>query len=448
MLNHQSLLPLTLILLSYSPTGLAAPASSLSSASDLPKDLAESSVILLASVNPGVTPSLVSHAVMTDAASDLAVSGVPHTSHTLSTTWSVTTEALFTIEPPTVAPSATLTTTSLSTPSYTQTAPSIPDSNATKDTGTLAIPSSTVMNDLTASTPASRTTLIIPPASRTTLIIPPASRTTLIIPPTAVPVAQDAVSSSSITVSTSHSASYISAQAPASTIITEPNPTSETRGASIGTSKKARHSALIAACLTLATLSTLGVCILPRPTPRPRTYSPLMPLPASLESLRTLPLADSRTSAGSDSGASARAESYATCESRYSAPSARSVVGILTRRSDASTLGSASADSLVPALDLSLRSPSPPSPPGGPRTPETAHVKFALAPAPNVVGAPKDAQGPCALTGAVGEEWNVARAYGARGSAGADSVCLDVNTGMEMETVEVGGRVCVLMQGY
>ncbi|PCH42667.1 hypothetical protein WOLCODRAFT_144166 [Wolfiporia cocos MD-104 SS10] len=149
------------------------------------------------------------------------------------------------------------------------------------------------------------------------------------------------------------------------------------------------------------------------------------------------------SSEGSTSRTSGAAESYKSCESRYSTPS-------VERRSRDGPPGSGSADSMYPSI--SYRSPSPTSPtsPELVQTPEQgAHVSACPV---SPLGS-KDSRvlrhGLCEADDAdAGSEWDVARAYRApHSSLGKDSVISVVVEDMDADVVDVGGRKCLLVQG-
>ncbi|KAH9930107.1 uncharacterized protein B0H18DRAFT_995255 [Fomitopsis serialis] len=146
-----------------------------------------------------------------------------------------------------------------------------------------------------------------------------------------------------------------------------------------------------------------------------------------------------RTSGG---GASFTGASYQSCESHYSVP----------------TVGRQSADvpttpPRVPELDLEGERTAPNSPPSPalPATPQSVHTEPGMPvgcvgskdPHELVRGLRESAESACS-------EWDVARAYGAHSSVGGDSLVSRVDSVLfdgPMESVDVGGKKCVLVQG-
>ncbi|KZT06036.1 uncharacterized protein LAESUDRAFT_726238 [Laetiporus sulphureus 93-53] len=133
------------------------------------------------------------------------------------------------------------------------------------------------------------------------------------------------------------------------------------------------------------------------------------------------------------------AESYKSCESRYSSPS-------LERQSRDGPPDSGSSDS----MHLSPTFHHSPSPPASEliQTPDPG-MGVAFVPLEHVGGkeAHKLVRGrpESDEVDEVGSEWDVAKAYGAHSSVGQESVLSVVVE--NMESVEVGGRKCVLVQG-
>lgn len=131
--------------------------------------------------------------------------------------------------------------------------------------------------------------------------------------------------------------------------------------------------------------------------------------------------------------------SYKSCDSQYSTPS-------MPRRSTnpASRLP-------VPELEVELVMPNSPPSPAFPGTPEAAHIE------PGVpVGYVGSKEPHDLVRGARGSavsaesEWDVAKAYGAHSSIGGDSLLSRVESVLfesPMESVEVGGKTCMLIQG-
>ncbi|KZT73520.1 hypothetical protein DAEQUDRAFT_721579 [Daedalea quercina L-15889] len=147
-----------------------------------------------------------------------------------------------------------------------------------------------------------------------------------------------------------------------------------------------------------------------------------------------------RTSGG---GASFTGDSYKSCESRYSVPS----VG----RQSAGASPASAPLSGVPELEAELVVPNSPPSPALPVTPGCVHSE---------PGVPLGCVGnkePHELVRALREsavsaesEWDVAKAYGAHSSIGGDSLLSRVESVVfegPMESVDVGGKKCVLVQG-
>lgn len=142
----------------------------------------------------------------------------------------------------------------------------------------------------------------------------------------------------------------------------------------------------------------------------------------------------------SDGGASFTGDSYKSCESHYSTPS-------MPRQSTdvpASPLP-------VPELEVELVVPNSPPSPALPATPQAAHIEPGVP--VGCVGSKEPHELVRGIRGSAvsaESEWDVAKAYGAHSSVGGDSLLSRVESVVfdgPMESVDVGGKKCMLIQG-
>ena len=178
------------------------------------------------------------------------------------------------------------------------------------------------------------------------------------------------------------------------------------------------------------------------------------PISGSERSSAASESSDARNTNRTSNGvASVKAESYATCDSRYSTPS--------TRASQAASEGAGSTEYMT--LEAVSRSPSPPESPVL-RTPKQAGVctvtrtrskTLTGCPSPRVGSTISSSKSfPARISdvldgGPEESEWDIAAAYGRfskTSSVGAPSTIEEVPE--HMETVDIGGRNCVLVTGY
>ncbi|KAI0775019.1 hypothetical protein BD413DRAFT_611392 [Trametes elegans] len=155
-------------------------------------------------------------------------------------------------------------------------------------------------------------------------------------------------------------------------------------------------------------------------------------------------------SRASGSGASMTAESYKSCESRYSTPSFEQDPRDRIAASASASASPSPSPSLSPSLTPSLggaRSPSPAASPillHTPGAPDYAGLADAALPAIVVESEGEDMEIDTDAEGEVGPgvggPWDVARAYGVRGP---DAKTAQGGVG----TVDLGGRTCVLIRG-
>ncbi|GBE88526.1 hypothetical protein SCP_1303420 [Sparassis crispa] len=520
MSRHQSFLHFTLILLSCSPSGLTAPVVSLaSSLVSREMSLEPPTVILSVNSNSDVTSSstpaatgaaVVPSVVSASLSATLSATDIDFAE--ASPTWTITTESILTITD--VSGTASPTPDPSTTPVALDVVAMASESASTSAQVDL-VDISTAMP-----TPTQALSLTLTPTPETSSFTP----TTLYLPATSVPpLSQDVVSSSSASLSAAISGTsyaqfsgvkYLSSGLSGPTAITNPNPSSAAQGTS---SQQARKSALVAAFVTLGSLTALGVCILclrckivsrvrrlrresnrpssvltiedgfqpksilinrekdsliPGPAPQAVTLQPFSPSTTCSDGPPTprpldwalfamnnegpfedvthvlstsaprdgavSRLSEASTTTRTSGGASLAAESYMTCESRYSSPS-------VERRSQDST---AAARGSGESMALSFAFPSQSLPPSEPlRAPEASTGALAVLPAVNLVGQKAlhvPSLAPSEELVLAGSEWDVADAYGAR-SSGASSVLNEPEE--HMETVEIGGRLCVLVQG-
>lgn len=158
----------------------------------------------------------------------------------------------------------------------------------------------------------------------------------------------------------------------------------------------------------------------------------------------------------SNGAVSVKAESYATCESRYSTPS--------TRASQRASEGVASTEYL--SMDSPSRSPSPPESPvlRTPKQPEICTVTrtrsktLTQSPSPRVKSAMSSSKSfPVRMSGRksdvvdgdAGEsEWDIAAAYGRFSKASSVAAQSMIEEAPEQMEIDIGGRNCVLVTGY
>ena len=142
----------------------------------------------------------------------------------------------------------------------------------------------------------------------------------------------------------------------------------------------------------------------------------------------------------SDGGASYTGDSYKSCESHYSTPS-------MPRQST----DVREAPLPVPELEVELVTPNSPPSPAFPATPQAAHVEPGIP--VGCVGSKEPHELVRGIRGSAvsaESEWDVAKAYGAHSSLGGDSLLSRVESVVfdgPMESVDVGGKKCMLIHG-